>query len=247
VYKARQLSLNRFVALKTVLGQHAELDRRFRREASVIAQLQHPNIVQVYDFGEQEDLFYLALEFVEGGSLAAKLQQSKLSAMEAVALVATLAQAMHYAHVRGIVHRDLKPSNILLTVDGTPKIADFGLAKQLDLSITRVGDVLGTPGYMAPEQAMGDNQAVGPPMDVYALGTVLYELLTGRLPFAAANMLDLFKKVAHEDPPPPSRVQPQVAPELDLICLKCLRKEPDQRYVSMEALANDLKEFLARH
>jgi serine/threonine protein kinase len=249
VYKARQVGLNRLVALKMILaGGHAssgELDR-FRMEAEAVARLQHPSIVAIHEVGEQNGLPYFSLEYCTGGSLAARLDGTPWEPAKAAALVETLARAMQAAHVRGIVHRDLKPANILLAEDGTPKIADFGLAKQLDSGAgrTATGATLGTPSYMAPEQA-GESKDVGPAADIYALGAVLYELLTGRPPFKAATDLDTVLQVVSDDPVPPTRLQPKTPIDLETICLKCLAKEPARRYSAAEDLGEDLRRFRA--
>jgi serine/threonine-protein kinase len=249
VYLARQQSLDRLVALKMILaGGHAsDLDLiRFRTEAAAVARLQHPNIVQVYEVGEHNGLPYFSLELCGGGSLAAKLREHPLPASQAAELVATLARAIHEAHQRGIVHRDLKPANVLLTADGTPKISDFGLAKQLDSQVgrTQTGAIVGTPSYMAPEQAEGKSRGVGPATDVYALGAILYELLTGRPPFQAETPLDTAMKVVSEEPVPPRRLRPKLARDLETICLKCLEKEGRRRYASALELAEDLRRQL---
>jgi tRNA A-37 threonylcarbamoyl transferase component Bud32 len=250
VYKARQVKLNRLVALKMILaGVHAGEDElaRFRTEAEAVARLQHPHIVQIYEVGESEGLPYFSLEFVDGGSLADRLDGTPLAPRPAARLVETLARAMQAAHERGIVHRDLKPANVLLTRDGQPKITDFGLAKQLDRvkRRTQTGAVVGTPSYMAPEQAGGQNKQVSPATDVYALGAILYELLAGRPPFQAANPLDTMLRVLSEEPVPPSRLNVLLPRELETICLKCLQKEPRRRYTSAAALAEDLRRFQA--
>jgi serine/threonine-protein kinase len=250
VYKARQIGLNRLVALKMVLaGAHAggEQLARFRIEAEAVARLQHPNIVQVYEIGESDGLPYFSLEFVGGGCLTDKIHRRPQPAREAADLIETLARAMQYAHERGIVHRDLKPANVLLTADGMPKITDFGLAKRLegDASQTRTGTILGTPGYMAPEQARGETQNAGPPADVYALGAMLYELLTGRPPFEGATVAQTVLQVARDEPLPPRRLQPRVPRDLETICLKCLQKDPPRRYASAQDLADDLRRFLS--
>jgi hypothetical protein len=249
VYKARHLQLNRLVALKMILaGSHAGEQElaRFRREAEAVARLQHPNIVQIYEVGELKGLPFLALEFCAGGSLDKLLEDRSLSFPEVASLVEVLAKGMHAAHQRRIVHRDLKPANILFTADGTPKITDFGLAKCLDESAgcTPTNAVLGTPSYMAPEQANGRGQSIGLAADVYALGAILYELLTGRPPFEAATNLDTIFQVVRDEPVPPRRLRPKVPRDLETICLKCLQKEPGQRYESAEALAHDLQRFL---
>jgi serine/threonine-protein kinase len=248
VYKAQQLGLKRMVALKMILaGAHAGADSlaRFRREAEAIARLQHPNIVQVHEVGEHNGLPFFSLELAEGGSLAGKLSGTPLPAREAARLVETLARAMHAAHQRGIIHRDLKPANVLLTANGTPKITDFGLAKKLESATgqTQSGAVLGTPSYMAPEQADGKSKAVGPTADVYALGAILYELLAGRPPFRAQTPLDTLLQVISEEPVPPGRFHAQLPRDLETICLKCLQKDPSQRYASAEGLAEDLARF----
>jgi eukaryotic-like serine/threonine-protein kinase len=247
VYRARQVRLGRVVALKVLLaGAHAgEQDlARFRAEAEAVARLQHPNIVQIYEVGEEGGRPYLALEYVDGGSLADRLRGTPLPAREAARLAETLARAVHAAHRHGIVHRDLKPANVLLTADGTPKVVDFGLAKRLDGATlhTQTGAVLGTPDFMAPEQAEGG--ATGPATDVHALGALLYQMLTGRPPFVAETALDTLLRVRLDEPVPPSVLQPKVPRDLGTVCLKCLRKSPAQRYASALDLAEDLRRFL---
>jgi hypothetical protein len=248
VYKARQVGFNRLVALKMLLsGAHAgdEERERFLREAESVARLKHPGIVDVYAFGELDGCPYFSLEYLEGGSLAERLGGRPLAPREAAVLAAELARAVHYAHREGIVHRDLKPANVLLTADGRPKITDFGLAKRLDVEgRTQTGAVMGTPGYMAPEQAEGKGRAIGPHTDVYALGAVLYEMLTGRPPFRAATTLDTLLLVLSAQPMPPRDVNPHVPADLETICLKCLAKDPEQRYASARRLAEDLDCFL---
>jgi serine/threonine-protein kinase len=251
VYKARQRGLNRLVALKMILAAHhadAQQRVRFHAEAESVARLQHPNIVQIYEVGEQDGLPYFSLEFVDGGSLDKKLAGSPQAPRQAAQLMETLARAMHFAHEQGIVHRDLKPANILITPDGTPKISDFGLAKRLeegDSSQTKSGSILGTPSYMSPEQARGDVRRVGPPSDLYALGAILYELLTGRPPFQGASAMDTVTRVTRDEPVPPTRVQPKTPLDLETICLKCLQKEPARRYADCFELAEDLRRFLS--
>jgi tetratricopeptide (TPR) repeat protein len=250
VYKARQTGLNRLVALKMVLaGAHAGPEQlaRFQTEAEAVATLQHPHIVQIYEVGKHAGLPYFSLEFVDGGSLAQKLDGKPLPPAQAARYAELLAAAMHCAHQHGIVHRDLKPANVLLTADGGPKITDFGLAKRLegDSKQTRSGTLMGTPSYMAPEQARGETHAIGPLSDVYALGAILYELLTGRPPFQGATLLDTLEQVRSQEPVPPARLQPKVSRDLETICLKCLQKEPRKRYASAEALADDLHRCLA--
>lgn len=254
VYKARQKNLNRIVAVKMILaGRHAGAqDReRFRREALAVAALKHPHIVQIFDVGEADGHPYLVLEYVEGGSLAQRLgrQQRPWPAPAAARLVETLARAMAYAHAQGVIHRDLKPGNILLEV-GTdlPKVTDFGLAKRLDETLptegTKTGAVIGTPAYIAPEQAAGNSRQVGAAADIYSLGAILYELLTGRPPFLGETPLQTLFQVIHDDPVPPKRLQPDVPRDLETICLKCLEKRPAKRYASAADLADDLGRFL---
>ncbi len=287
VYKARQVGLNRLVALKMILSaSHAGPKglARFLAEAEAVARLRHPNIVQVYDIGEASGSPFFALEFVEGGSLARRLRGDPQPLEPAVRLIESLARAIHYAHQQGVVHRDLKPANVLLqgetpdntdnadtqhedlvvaseplaqpggltsgplvatVIASTPKIADFGLAKRLDdkSTGTQTGEVVGTPSYMAPEQAAGKARLIGPATDVYALGAILYELLTGRPPFKGAAPLDTVVQVLYEEPIRPSRLRPHLPRDLEIICLKCLEKEPHRRYASAEALANDLRCF----
>jgi serine/threonine-protein kinase len=248
VYKARQISLNRLVAVKMILaGEHASgHDRaRFRTEAEAVAHLQHPHIVQIHAVGEASGHSFLALEFVEGGNLASRLQGKPWPVREAAQLVLTLAHAMQAAHERGIIHRDLKPANVLLSADGTPKITDFGLAKRLgEAGQTQTGTILGTPSYMAPEQAAGKNREVGPEVDVYALGAILYELLTGRPPFLGATPLDTLTQVLEREPAPPRLLNPNVSRDLETICLKCLEKDRHRRYPSVANFAADLDRFL---
>jgi tetratricopeptide (TPR) repeat protein/tRNA A-37 threonylcarbamoyl transferase component Bud32 len=262
VYKARQEGLNRFVALKMIhASTPSETLARFRREAEAVARLDHPNIVSIHEVGDLEGQPYLALEYVEGGSLSSKLT-GPLAPRVGAALIQTLALAVQHAHERGIVHRDLKPSNVLLAFENTsegngvhaamasawvPKISDFGLAKDLtrDLAQTQTGAIMGTPSYMAPEQATGRMHQVGPAADVYALGAMLYEVLTGRPPFQGATLLEALEQTRSREPVPPSRLQSAVPRDLETICLKCLHKEPHKRYASAAELAEDLRSFLA--
>jgi WD40 repeat protein len=247
VYQARHTKLDRVVALKMILvGGHAgEADlARFKTEAESVARLQHPHIVQIFEVGEHAGLPFFSLEYCPGGSLDKKLNGTPLPPKEAAQLVETLARAMYAAHQANVIHRDLKPANILLTEDGSPKITDFGLAKKLDdAGQTQSGAIMGTPSYMAPEQAGGKGQAVGPGADVYALGAILYELLTGRPPFKAATPLDTVMQVVMDDPVPPTRLQPKTPRDVETICLKCLRKEPSRRYATAAELADDLGRF----
>jgi hypothetical protein len=247
VYQARQTQLDRLVALKMILvGGHAGPDEltRFRTEAEAIGRLQHPNIVQIYEVGQHNGLPFLCLEFCPGGSLAQKLDGTPLPPAEAARLVETLARAIEAAHQKQIVHRDLTPGNVLLAADGQLKVTDFGLAKKLDAAAqTRSGAIMGTPSYMAPEQAGGKLRQIGPATDVYALGAILYELLTGRPPFRAATSLDTILQVVAEEPVPPTQLQPKTPRDLETICLKCLQKEPARRYGTAQALADDLGRF----
>jgi WD40 repeat protein/Flp pilus assembly protein TadD/tRNA A-37 threonylcarbamoyl transferase component Bud32 len=249
VYKARQTRLNRLVALKMILsGAQAGADdlARFRTEAEAIARLQHPNIVQIHEVGEHEGKPFFSLEFCPGGSLDRRLAGTPLKPKAAARLIQTLARAMQAAHDKGVIHRDLKPANVLLAEDDTPKITDFGLAKKLDEEgKTATGAVMGTPSYMAPEQAGSAKGQVGPAADVYALGAILYECLTGRPPFKAATPLDTIMQVVGNEPVAPARLNAGVPRDLETICLKCLRKEPGQRYASAAALAEDLRRFRA--
>jgi serine/threonine-protein kinase len=249
VYKARHLALERIVAVKMLLtGTFASPEElaRFQREAVAVAGLRHPNIVQVYDAGTIDDRPYFTMEFVEGGSLAQQVAGMPQAARQAAVLVATLAEAVQVAHLGGIIHRDLKPGNILLTRDGIPKISDFGLARRLqdDAGLTISGAPLGTPSYMAPEQARGKVHAIGPAADVYALGAILYQLLTGRPPFRGETSTETMLQVVHQEPVPPARLNAKVPRDLETICLKCLHKEPPRRYASAAALAEDLRCFV---
>ena len=249
VYKARHLRLNRFVALKMLIagayaGPHERA--RFQREAEAVASLRHANIVQVYDVGDHEGWPYFTMELLEGGSLAQALAGTPQPARQAAALLATLAEAVQVAHQGGIVHRDLKPANILLTADGTPKIADFGLARHFDgePALTLSGARMGTPSYMAPEQVIGKAGTIGPAADIYALGALLYEMLTGRPPFRAETATETERQVIAEEPVPPARLNPKVPRDLETICLKCLHKDPERRYADAGALAEDVRRFV---
>ena len=274
VYKARHRRLQRLVALKMVLaGAHVGQVglARFRAEAEAVAKLLHSNIVQIYETGEHEGRPYFSLEFVEGGSLDQRIAESPTSPRAAAQFVETLARTMEVAHQRGIVHRDLKPANILLAKIGSqssmvrsreidssslpadhwsrttvPKIADFGLAKRVDddSSQTQSGTILGTPSYMAPEQAGGKNREIGPAADIYSLGAILYELLVGRPPFKAGNPIDTIRQVIEQEPVPPRQLEPRVPHDLETICLKCLEKDPARRFASAADLADDLRRFV---
>ncbi len=270
VFRARQVSLKRQVALKMILtGRHARPDDRlrFQKEAEAVARLQHPHIVQIYEVGQQNGLPYYSLEFVNAGSLAQFLGGIPQVPRVSAELIVQLAGAMHYAHKRGIVHRDLKPANILLHLDESrilrdgqksadtaifreltsyvPKISDFGLATHVggDEQV-RQGAIVGTPSYMAPEQAGRAGAVVGPPADVYALGAILYEMLTGRPPFKATSVQETALQVLSQEPVPPTQLQPKIPRDLETICLMCLQKDPAARYASAEALGEDLRRFL---
>jgi eukaryotic-like serine/threonine-protein kinase len=256
VYQARHLSLNRIVALKMILSgpfSSSQERVRFRQDALMLARLQHANIVQIYDVGEHQGLPYFSLEFMQGGSLAERLNGTPLPARQAAELVETLARAVHHAHHQGIIHRDLKPANVLLTgARGAPlsqctaKITDFGLAKRRDdpAGPTPHNAILGTPSYMAPEQAAGQVREVGPRSDVYALGAILYECLTGRPPFKGITTLETLELVVAQEPVPVRQLQPKVPRDLETICLRCLHKEPRRRFLTSRKLANDLRRYL---
>jgi WD40 repeat protein/tRNA A-37 threonylcarbamoyl transferase component Bud32 len=250
VYKARQKKLNRIVALKMIRGgnwaSNEEL-QRFYLEAEATAQLEHPGIVPLYEFGEQDGQHFFSMGLVEGGSLATRLRDGPLPQRQAATLAKRVAEAVAYAHQQGIIHRDLKPANILLDKDGQPKVTDFGLAKNVrgDSHLTVTGQVVGTPCYMAPEQAVGRPEGVGPAADIYSLGATLYCLLTGRPPFQAANAMETLKQVLELEPISPRELNGAVSRDLETISLKCLQKEPGKRYASASALAEDLRRYLA--
>jgi serine/threonine-protein kinase len=251
VWKARHSVLNVVRALKMLpAGSDADPEAmiRFCREGEAVARLDHENIVRIHEFGELEGRLYCVMEYLDGGTLTQRLQVQRLSAREAAELVALLARAVHHAHEHGVVHRDLKPSNVLFTSDGVPKLADFGLAKILDESNavhTRTHVVLGTPRYMAPEQASGQARAVGPAADVWALGTILYECLTGQPAFQAGRSKEVLPLVQKAEVRLPSRLCPGLPADLEAVCLKCLQKEPGDRYASAGDLAEDLERWLA--
>lgn len=248
VYKARDVDLKRLVALKMIrpdqVISHDAL-MLFRAEAEAVARFQHPNVVQIFRVGEHDGRPYLSLEFVDGGNLHQKLDGAPQPAAQAAALVETLAKAVAEAHKKNIVHRDLKPSNILLTIEGTPKVGDFGLAKHLDHQLDPSDDerIVGTPSYMAPEQTVGRGVVVGPAADIYALGVILYEMLTGRPPFKTVDREQTFQLVRNQEPVPPRKLVPQVPRDLELICLKCLEKDPEKRFATAQALAAELRLF----
>jgi WD40 repeat protein/tRNA A-37 threonylcarbamoyl transferase component Bud32 len=250
VYKARQRSLNRVVALKMILsGQLASASdvQRFYAEARTAANLQHPNIVAIHEVGQLGGQHYFSMDYIEGRSLAALTREHPLAATEAAAFVKTVASAIHYAHQRGVLHRDLKPANVLIDSAGQPRVTDFGLAKRIegDARLTASGAVLGTPSYMPPEQAGANRGQVGPASDVYSLGAVLYELVTGRPPFAGPTPLDTLLQVLSDEPVPLRQLQPKLPRNLETICLTCLHKEPRKRYGTAQELAEDLHRFLA--
>ena len=249
VYRAKQVKLNRVVAVKMIRsGPEADEDdlSRFHREAEAVAALQHPNIVQIFDIGEHASGPYLSLEYVSGGTLRDRMGHRPWSCREAAVLVETLARAVHYAHQRNIVHRDIKPANVLMTPEGEPKLSDFGLAKQLESrgKKTLSGSILGTPIYMSPEQAAGHTDEIGPAADIYALGVMLYELITGRVPFKGATALETIEMVLNRPPESPRAIRPETDRDLEAICLRCLAKEAGQRYASAKALAEDLQRYL---
>jgi eukaryotic-like serine/threonine-protein kinase len=248
VFKARHVRLGRVVALKMILGGAlARPDdlHRFENEAAAAAQLQHPNIVALYEVGAYENQPYFSMEYISGTSLGERAAHGPLPSRRAAVYLEATARAVHYAHSRGIIHRDLKPGNVLLDAQDQPKVTDFGLAKLIttDSGQTRTGAVLGTPSYMSPEQAAG-RKDLGPAADIYSLGAILYELITGRPPFAGATPLATINLVAEQEPLSPRLLNPAVDLDLETICLKCLEKDPRRRYGSAGALADDLKRYL---
>jgi len=249
VFRARQKSLNRTVALKVInLGQWANKAhlKRFRREAEAAAHLEHPCIVPIYEVGERDGSCYFSMKFVEGGQLDEVAKRKPIPPRRAAELIAMVARTIHYAHEHGILHRDIKPGNILLDANGEPHLTDFGLARlvESESSVTQTLDVLGTPSYMAPEQAVGNNAAVSSATDVYGLGAVLYQLLTGQPPFAGGTTYETIKLLEDTEPRPPRLLNPKVDRDLSTICLKCLEKDPKRRYSSALALAEDLEHWL---
>ena len=244
VYKARQTRLDRLVALKVLLAGALANEQdlaRFRSEALTVAQLQHPNVIQVFDVGDHDGVPYIAVEYAGGGDLHKWLGGKPLLLSAAVRLVYTLARAVGAAHQKKVVHRDLKPANIFLMENGTPKIADFGLAKTFtEHGQTMSGAILGTPYYMSPEQAAGQVRRVGPPSDVYSLGVILYQCLTGRVPFPGDTILDTLDRVRFAEPPPVQILRPDTPPELAAIVRRCLQKSPEERYQNADMLADDL-------
>ena len=250
VYRAQQRSLERVVALKMLIrgefASEADLDR-FRAEAEAAAHLDHPHIVPVYEVGDHDGSPYFTMRYVEGETLARVLTRGPMAAQEAAELMVPICHAVQYAHDRGVLHRDLKPSNIIIDLEGRPHVSDFGLAKRIDAqgTLTQSGAILGTPSYMAPEQAAGTRGEISPATDVYGLGTILYQMLTGRPPFMAPTPVDTVIAVLEQDPLPPRLLNRQADPDLEMITLKCLQKPADLRYPNAEAMANDLEAHLA--
>ena len=250
VFEAYQESLRRRVALKLILsGNFAsdDLVQRFKSEAEAAARLDHPGIVPIFEIGQHEGLYYFSMGLVDGESVADRLRDEPLPPKEAAKLLAEVCDAVAYAHSHGVIHRDLKPGNVLIDKAGNPRVTDFGLAKQLDTDneLTPSGHVLGTPAYMSPEQAMGNTQATGVLADVYSLGATLYAMLTGHPPFQAASTIESLRQVIEREPLSPRLQNPRIPKDLETICLKCLRKETEQRYSSAQALAEDLRRFLS--
>src|SRR5882757_169561 len=249
VYRARQKSLNRIVALKVIgLGHWATEAhlKRFRLEAEAAASLEHPGIVPIHEVGERDGSCYFSMKFIEGGQLDEVVKQTPMSIRQAAELIAKVARTVHYAHEHGILHRDIKPGNILLDQQGEPHLTDFGLARlvESESTMTRTLDVLGTPSYMAPEQAMGNNAAVSSVTDIYGLGAVLYQLLTGQPPFAGGATYETIKLLLDTEPKQPRLLNPKIDRDLRTICLKCLEKDSKRRYSSALALAEDLQRWL---
>src|SRR5213080_4201369 len=246
VFRARQKSLNRIVALKVIsLGQWASKAhlKRFRLEAEAAARLEHPGIVPIHEVGERDGSCYFSMKFVEGGQLDEVVRRAPMAIRCAVELIAKVARTVHYAHQHGILHRDIKPGNILLDAKGEPHLTDFGLARlvETESTMTRTLDVLGTPSYMAPEQATGNNAAVSSVTDIYGLGAVLYQLLTGQPPFAGGATYETIKLLLDTEPKQPRLLNPKIDRDLSTICLKCLEKDPKRRYSSALTLAEDLE------
>src|SRR6478736_6763917 len=249
VFRARQKSLNRTVALKVVsLGQWASKAhlKRFRREAEAAASLDHPGIVPIYEVGERDGSCYFSMKFIEGGQLDEVVRREPMSIRQSTELIAKVARTVHYAHEHGILHRDIKPGNILLDKNGEPHLTDFGLARLVDTesTVTRTMEVMGTPSYMAPEQAAGNNAKLTSATDVYGLGAVLYQLLTGHPPFAGGTTYETIKLLLETEPRQPRLLNAKVDRDLSTICLKCLEKDPPRRYASALALAEDLEHWL---
>jgi len=249
VYKARQTKLNRIVALKMILaGQLAspEAVQRFYIEAEAAASLEHPGIVPIYEVGQHEDQHFFSMGFIEGTSLNARVKEGPMLPREAAAITQQICEAIAYAHAQGVIHRDLKPANILIDASGDPKVTDFGLAKKTegDSGLTGTGQILGTPGYMPPEQASGETDTIGPAADIYSLGAILYALLTGRPPFQSANVMDTLVAVLEQEPVAPRQLNPALDVDLETICLKCLEKDATRRYGTADELVSELGRYL---
>ena len=249
VYRATQVKLNRVVAIKVLLGQafaSPEDESRFRAEALTVAQIQHPNVIQIFDIGDDADAPFLAVEYLEGGTLETRMTGTPMPIGDVLRMVYQIARGVGAAHAKGVIHRDLKPANILLTAEGIPKVADFGLAKQLGAeSQTMTGAVLGTPAYMAPEQAAGQLRQLSPRTDVYALGVILYQCLTGVAPHRGDSILQTLERVRTEVPLPVRYHRAEIPAELEEVVARCLRKVPAERYATADALADDLARFAA--
>src|SRR5213082_2931796 len=249
VYRARQKSLNRTVALKVIGGGHWDREahlRRFRLEAEAAASLNHPFIVPIHEIRERDGCCYFSMNLIEGGQLDEVVKRQAISICRAAQLIAKLARTVHYAHEHGILHRDIKPGNILLDAEGEPHLTDFGLARLIEgeSTVTRTTEALGTPSYMSPEQARGDNATLTRAADIYILGAVLYHLLTNRPPFLGATTYETVRLLLETEPRPPRLLNPKVDRDLSIICLKCLEKDPQRRYSSALALAEDLERWL---
>ncbi|MBX3471540.1 MAG: serine/threonine protein kinase, partial [Planctomycetes bacterium] len=251
VYKARQPTIDRLVALKVLLSGALASNtqvKRFQREAELTARLKHPGIVHVHDVGQVGDFHYFTMDFVDGPPLSKLIKERQLGVRRAVEVARDVARALHHAHERGAIHRDVKPGNIIIGSDGAPVLTDFGLARDLDAEgderLTRSGAMVGTPYYMAPEQAQGKRDLVSARSDVYALGVVLFEMLTFELPFRGETQLELTNKIINQDPPRPSAIEPTIDRDLDAIVLQALAKQPQDRHATAEALAQDLDRFL---
>ena len=249
VYQARQVSLNRPVAVKMILAGQLASDadvKRFRAEAGAAANLRHPGVVSIYEVGIHDGQHFYSMEYVEGRTLSQVSRDGSLTAARAAEYVREMAEIVQYAHQQGVLHRDLKPSNVLIDRDDRVRITDFGLAKRVagesDLTIT--GQVIGTPSYMPPEQAAAQHALVGAASDVYALGAILYELLTGRVPFRSDNVAETLRQVQQDDPVRPRLLSPRLSKDLETICLKCLEKEPRRRYATAQQLADELGRVL---